>query len=83
MKLIYPDQKCYNYLVAIRINNVIPSRSFVVDKELDGGHRLDLTQLREQFLAFGSRNRGHQGWGGRLLEFKFEDLGFRWNYEVT
>ena len=58
VKLIYPDQKCH--LVAICINNVIPSRSFVVDKELDGGHRLDLTQLREQFLAFGSGNRRQQ-----------------------
>ena len=83
MKLIYPDQKSYNYLVAIRINNVIPSRSFVVDKELDRGHRLDLTQLREQFLAFGPGNRSQQGRGGRLLEFKFQLLGFGWNYEVS
>ena len=57
-----------NYLVAISVNDVVPSGSFVVDEELDGGHRLDFAQLREQFLAFWTGNCGHQGGGGWLLQ---------------
>ena len=55
-------------LVAISVNDVVPSGSFVVDEELDGGHRLDFAQLREQFLAFWTGNCGHQGGGGWLLQ---------------
>ena len=72
------------YLVSICVNDVVPLRGFVVNEELDGGHGLDLmndgddddigdhgvdlAQLGEQLLALGTRHRGHQGGGGRLLQ---------------
>ena len=56
------------HLVAISVNDVVPSGSLVVDEELDGGHRLDFAQLREQFFAFWTGNCGHQGGGGWLLQ---------------
>merc|ERR1719400_1225158 len=66
-------REAVKHLVAISVNNVVPSGSFVVNEELDGGHRLDFAQLREQFLAFWTGNCGHQGGGGWLLEHCLAD----------
>ena len=46
-----------------------------------GDHGLDLAQLGEQLLALGTRHRGHQGGGGRLLQVGCS--GFRLSFVLT
>lgn len=59
-------------LVAVNINNVIPNRGFVVNKELYGGHGLDLAQLLHSALGLGARDTADHS---RSLGFQQLGLG--------